>query len=114
MRNWIQDGSDSGSPNAYLIKFTSEGSHFGWQHADATGVIDVLMGRTWCDYSGEIPDVINVYLLTADGPVPVVISQVSMPTLGMVDVALKVRPMGKKGRALLRTVDTGAYKMPEA
>lgn len=113
MREWIS--APDAEQNTYIIQLSShDGDCIGWQYADASGVIDVLQGRSWVADSGEHPDKISVSILTDLGVLPVVIKLEGAPKFGLVDVGLFYRKPGKRGQASLIRADSGAYKMPQA
>lgn len=105
MRQWIME-SDQEVPT-YLVRFDREGELHGWQHADLSGVLDVLGDQAYADAMGEDSDVIAVFVLTDVAPVLVKITQVAHRPVSLVEVVLSWRTHAGKAS------ETGYRKMME-
>lgn len=109
MREWIQDASEA--ERVYLVRFTREGSHHGWQRADASGVIDILSDQAYASFIDEEADDITVSILTEVGALPVVVKLERDDQAEMVGVTLSYRDPLKRGRASYVVADQGTYKI---
>lgn len=114
MREWIQDGVSDDAVNVYLVRFTRDGSHHGWQRADASGVLDILAGQAFASFIDEEADDISVSILTEMGALPVRVETERCPGIGMVSVELWYRDPFKRGKAAQVKADRGFYKIPGA
>lgn len=109
MREWIQDASEA--ERVYLVRFTREGSHHGWQYADASGVIDILSDQAYASFIDEEADDIAVSILTEVGALPVVVKLERDEANGLIGVTMSYRDPFKRGRASYVVADSGAYKI---
>lgn len=116
MRQWIADliGSDGEVPRAYLVKFSEDNEVRGWQHADFSGVLDILGDVAWDNAYGEGVTTLDVFVLTETGAMPCRVTQTALPELGTVCVEVTYRDPLKRGKAAITQADKGFRKTVEA
>lgn len=116
MRKWIADftGSDEDTGYVYLIKSTEDGEVRGWQHADFSGVLDMLHTVAWDNAYGEAVTTVDVFVLTELGVLPCKVTQTAHLDMAMVEVSVTFRDPLKRGKAALVLADQGFRKSVEA
>lgn len=108
-RVWIahEDGE------LFLIRFDRDGTFFGYQHANVSGVVSALSDQAYARFIGDGEDTLTIWRLTAQGPVPVVVEYTRDEQISMIAVTLLWRERVSKGK-FRRLSESGYYPMWEA
>lgn len=113
MRTWFANFDDADAPRVYLLRVSYEGTVQGWQHADMSGVVDMLSQVAWDDAHGDGGTTVTVHLVTELGILPCDVVQTACPGIDMVCVEVFYRDPLKRGRAARTLADKAFRKTVE-